>query len=307
MLHEPGQSPFDNPSTAVIVLNWNRPVETITCLESLRASEPRPRVIVVDNGSATGTAEAIREAHPWAQYICLPENLGFGGGMNAGIRCALAVPDPPAFVWVLNNDTQVAVDAFAALTRAATRDSSLGAVGSVLLDGSGTRVQEWGGATVNRLLWTTRSLAGPSPDRLDCLTGASLLLRVAALREIGGFDERFFFYLEDTDLSLRLRRAGWKLAVASDSHVRHALGGTVNGGKHSTDPRAHELYARAVGTFIAIWSPPVVRPLQLLLRLSAMVGVRLARGQSTFVPLVLKSYLEGVRIGLGEPRIPQFG
>lgn len=301
----------DNPQgksrTAVIVLNWNRPAETIACLDSLAELEERPPVLVVDNGSTDDSVAGIAGHHPWAESLRLDRNRGFGGGMNAGILALLARPDPPEFVWLLNNDTIVDPGALRAMVARADSEPRVGAVGSVLLDVTGQHVHECGGGSLNHVLWTTTRVMQPEPSRLDYLTAASVLLRVATLVEVGLFDERYFFYFEDVDLSLRLTKAGWFLDVAPESRVRHTLGATVGGGSVTGGRRVNMLYAQSVATFIATWSPVRLRGPSLALRLMAMLLRRLARGQIAILPAVVRAYLQGIRIGRREPLIPRPG
>jgi GT2 family glycosyltransferase len=292
---------------AAIVLNWNRPADTISCLDSLTQLGERPEVLVVDNGSTNDSVVAIRGHHPWTQVLTLDRNRGFAGGMNAGMLELLDRPNPPEFIWLLNNDTVVEPGALQALIAQADTDPRIGAVGSILLDGSGQRVHEWGGSRLERVLWTTTPLTGATAGRLDCLTGASLFLRVAALLDVGLFDERYFFYLEDTDLSLRLTGGGWLLGVAPDSRVRHVLGATVTDGAISGGRTRNTLYAQSVATFVATWSPRRMRALSLALRLLAMLLRRVSRRQISTLPAVVRAYLRGVHVGRLEPRIPRPG
>lgn len=291
---------------AAIVLNWNRPAETISCLDSLARLVECPPVLVVDNGSTDDSIATIAGHHPWAEYLALDGNRGFAGGMNAGMLELLTRPNPPEYLWLLNNDTIVQPGALRAMVDCADSEPRIGAVGSVLLDGSGQRVHEWGGSSLNRVLWTTTRLIRPVPGRLDSLTGASLLLRVAALLDVGLFDERYFFYLEDTDLSLRLTKQGWLLDVAPESRVRHVLGATVAGATTGTRG-VNTLYAQSVATFVATWSPRRMRVLSLALRLMAMFLSRVARGQIRTLPAVVCAFLRGVRVGGQEPLIPRPG
>src|SRR6185369_1745681 len=102
---------------AIVVLNWNRRADTLACLESLAQAEIGGAALyVVDNGSQDGSAAAVREAYPHVRVIALPENRGFAGGNNAGIRAALDAGAEG--VLLLNNDTRVSPDFLAALLAA---------------------------------------------------------------------------------------------------------------------------------------------------------------------------------------------
>lgn len=207
---------------AIIVLNWNGWRDTLECLASLKnLNYPNYRIIVVDNASTDDSVTRVHDAHAGLLLIVNDRNLGFGGGCNVGIRRALQ--EGADYVWLLNNDTKVDPHALTALVEKAECDPKIGAAGSVLyyMDEPG-RVQAWGGGYVNFWLGVSRHRYAPAPEnRLHYLTGASLLLRREALEQVGLFDEKFFMYWEDADFGFRLRRAGWKLAVASGARVWH--------------------------------------------------------------------------------------
>jgi GT2 family glycosyltransferase len=117
----------------------------------------------------------------------------------------------------------------------AEAEPGLGAVGAVLYEMERPeRIQAWGGGEVSLLWGQIRLLTAPDRlSRLSYISGASLLLRGAALRSVGLLDEGFFIYGEDVDLGLRMRRAGWRLGVASAARVWHR-GGSSWGKDHTT-------------------------------------------------------------------------
>ena len=207
-------------AVAVVIVNWNGRLSTLACLESLSASGyPPRRIIVVDNGSADGSSSAVRGRFSQVEVLETGRNLGFAGGNNAAF--ARLRDDPPAYVWLLNNDTQPHHTALAALVAVAEANPNLAAVGSVLV-GPDDAVEAWGGGRVDFRSGLPRHYRSPAaPSDRDYLVGASLLLRWTALAGIGFFDNRYFLYWEDTDLCFRLREAGWALGVAADAVVRH--------------------------------------------------------------------------------------
>lgn len=216
--------PDGRPRVGVVVLNFRGASDTIDCLASLRTLETPVTVVVVDNGSADHSIERISAAAPEALIIVNDRNLGFGAGNNVGIECLLG--EGAEFVWLLNNDAIVEATTLAAMLEEADRDQGVGAVGSVIYSMERrNQVQTWGGGSVSR--WTGRTRdAASTGDRVDYITGASALLRAEAIREVGSFDERFFFLWEDVDLGLRMGASGWRVAVAATSRVWHRGGGT---------------------------------------------------------------------------------
>jgi GT2 family glycosyltransferase len=217
----------------IVLLNWQQWELTVACLMSLQALDYDDwKVIVLDNGSDDDSVERIQEKCPYIEVVELGENLGFARGNNAGIR--LALERGAEYVWLLNNDTTVDPLALRALVAKAEADPTVGAVGSAIYDASDSeRLQVWGGGRVNFWLGRSRGFLHPASDeKLEFLSGASLLLRRAVLESIGLFDEGFFFYWEDTDYCFRLRQAGWRLAVAPESKIWHKESASV--GKTST-------------------------------------------------------------------------
>jgi GT2 family glycosyltransferase len=218
--------PDHRPRVGVVVLNFRGAEDTVRCLESLRTLDPQPHVVVVDNASADGSLERIAAAAPGVELVANDANLGFGGGCNVGI--ALLRERGVEHIWLLNNDTTVEETTLQRMLDVAAGDDRLGAVGSVIYDmAAPTRVLTWGGGRVGRWTGFTRD-ARDARDRVDYLTGASLLLRARALDDVGVFDPRFFFTWEDVDLGVRLAERGWAIAVAERSRVWHRWGGSVS-------------------------------------------------------------------------------
>lgn len=218
------------PRVVCILVNWNGWQDTIECLDALKEEDyPDLDVIVVDNGSSNDSVARIRNAHPDVLLLESPKNLGFAGGNNIGMRYALA--HGADFIWLLNNDTKPAKDALSKLVFKALGDPKIGAVGSVCYyaDRPST-VQVWAGATANMWMGYAKNYTEPQKDEsLDALYGASMLIARPALEQVGLLDEGFFHYWEETEFSLRLRKAGWRLAAAPDSCILHKVGASTDG------------------------------------------------------------------------------
>jgi GT2 family glycosyltransferase len=236
--------PDHRPVAGVVVLNYQGADDTVRCLESLAAVRPAPLVVVVDNASGDGSVERIRAAAPGVEVIVNDANLGFAGGCNTGIdRLRTCGVD---HVWLLNNDTTVEAPTLQRMLDVAAADERVGAVGSVIYDMAvPERVLTWGGGRVGRRTGFTRDAREPR-DRVDYLTGASVLLRTAALDDVGSFDPRFFFTWEDVDLGVRLADRGWGIAVAEGSRVWHRWGGSVS----AVSPVRMEHHAAGVVLFM---------------------------------------------------------
>lgn len=207
------------PRVLAVTVNWNSPDDTARLLGAFRAfANPACEVVVVDNGSTDGSLDKLRTAFPEVRFLVLPANAGFGTANNAALREALDQQIP--YVWLINNDALPDAGSLAALVARLEADPRAGAAGAVVVDDdAAARIQAWGGGHIRPWLGGVRLHRAPA-EPLEFLTGACLLLRTAALREIGLFDERFFLYWEDADLCFRLQKSGWNLVVA-DTRIRH--------------------------------------------------------------------------------------
>jgi GT2 family glycosyltransferase len=211
-----------NPKVYIVLVHWNSWNETSICLAALEGLlYPNRRVIVSDNGSVDDSVLRIRQRFPWVEIILNGKNLGFPGGCNAGIRRALA--DSADYVWLLNNDAVPDPNALNALVDKAESDPQIGAVGSVIYCmEKPLELQAWGGGYVNFWLGRAKHFLRPVADsKVQYITGASLLIPRRVLETVGFLDEEIFLYWDDPEYCWRLRRAGWKLAVAANSKVWH--------------------------------------------------------------------------------------
>jgi len=277
------------PKVACILLNWNGWRDTLACLAALRRlNYPNVAIIVVDNGSTDDSVKMIRDASPGVRLIESGGNLGFAAGNNVGIRLALQMDCD--YIWLLNNDTEPDPMALTELVLKAVSEPRLGEIGSVLLYAhDATQVQAWGGGRVS--LWTGRSLhakAARPDDWFQYLTAASVLLRRAALEDVGLLDEGFFLYWEDGDLSFRLRNKGWALGVAAGSFVLHKEHASTNRNRRVIDRYVISSGIRFLMKHAP--APALSIPLFLCLR----IGRRLLSGQFRRVTDVIagiKDYL----------------
>ena len=242
-----------SPSRRVVIVlvNFNAWEKTLNCVASLGRLRHPYELCIVDNGSIDGSAEYLQEQVKEAVILRTRSNLGFAGGCNVGIRHAME--RQADYVWLLNNDAVVDPNCLTAMVEAAEADSTIGAVGSGIFSLSDHQtVQVWGGGRVRTILGKAHQhQRRPRQDQLHYISGASMLCRVEALKEVGGLDSQFFLYWEDTDLCVRLRRAGWRLALASDARILHEGGGSIGKGTPLRDEyfnasaiRFYRLHAR---------------------------------------------------------------
>jgi hypothetical protein len=216
-------------NVTIVVLNWNLRDDTLACLASLeRADLGNARVLVVDNGSIDGSAAAIRAAFPHVTVLPLPENRGYAGGNNAGIRAALEAGAEG--VLLLNNDTEVAADFLSPLLDAMESLPGVAVVSSAIMRMDRPEMSDvaWSEVRFDRRhvvrLVGTNALPGHGFDRrqeVEVAVGCCLLIRAEALRRTGLFDEEYFAYHEDVDWCLRAHKWGYRILYEPHSRVYH--------------------------------------------------------------------------------------
>lgn len=267
----------------VVVLNWNGWEDTLACLVSLRRLDyPHCNLLVVDNASTDGSVQHIQEAMPMVEILQSGANLGFGGGCNVGIRHLMA--RGADYVWLVNSDSTVDSHALSALVKVAEQNLELGSVGSVLYEADqSAQIQLWGGGRIH--LWLGQSRHRLLPGPLDFISGASVLLRCSALEEVGLFDEAtFFMYWEDADLAYRIRQAGWKSDVASQSIVWHKQSASLGKGS----PLLDEYFTHSGVRFLRRYAPVPFIPVFLML--CRMLAKRLLLGDMERIRAVMRGY-----------------
>lgn len=233
--------PQTTPLITAITLNWNRPDDTVACLESLYAQDyPRLRLLLVDNGSQDGSPAIIARRFPQLEQLALPENLGFAAGFNAGMQHALQAGAD--LVFIVNNDTLLAPDCISQL--AAQVRPETGILSPLIYYAQEPDVIWALAGRVHPLLlektdpWAEQRDPGDWPERIPCdfVTGCAMLLPRRTLELTGGFDEGFRMYYEDSDLCQRVRRAGLEIAAAPLAHLWHKVARS-SGGRDTPNER----------------------------------------------------------------------
>lgn len=215
---------------SVVVPNWNGAEQLPACLNSLLDQSLKPQIIVVDNGSSDGSIELLRKKYSGVQVIARDKNYGFTGGVNPGIKAA--IEGGGKYVALLNNDAVADPGWLKALVGVLDQAEKAGVVTSKIVNHTGEYIDSTGD------FYTTWGLPYPrgrreanlskyDQDRLIFgASGGASLYRVKMLEEIGLFDDDFFAYYEDVDLSFRAQLAGWQVVFASDAKVNHYIGAT---------------------------------------------------------------------------------
>lgn len=225
------------PDVSILVVNWNTREMLLSCLGSAyeHAGPLSVEVWVADNGSVDGSVEAVGRAFPRARVLPLGENRGYGAANNAALEHAAG-----RTVLFLNTDALLTPGALPALVAFLDRTPGAGCVTPQLVHPDGSLQNSFDNvptlatellskAVLRRLLpgrFPSKAASFEGPTEVEAPIGASLLVRKDVLDEVGGFDERFFFFLEETDLCLRIRRSGRACYLLPDVRVVHGKGRT---------------------------------------------------------------------------------
>ncbi len=213
----------------VVVPNWNGEDDLKACLDSLVAQTVEPHIIVVDNNSVDNSLEII-ESYPGIEIIKHSINKGYAGGVNPGFRRAQELN--AKYVAPFNNDAVADPGWLKELVGVMDARPELGIVTSKILSADGKHLDSTGDYYTNWGLPYPRGRGESDINKYDSQTeifgasGGASLYRVSMLDEISLFDEDFFAYYEDVDLSFRAQLAGWKVAFAPDAVVYHKIGAT---------------------------------------------------------------------------------
>ncbi len=212
---------------AVVMLNWNGLEDSLACLSALGAQTQPHKVIAVDNASADKFCEIIETEQKDVALLKNSQNLGFAGGVNTGIRYALT--HNFAYVALINNDATPEPDWLAELVKTAEEYPQAGIVTGKLLkkdhtiDSTGDLYTSWGLA-YPRGRGTADIAAQKHTEEVFGATGGASLYRSKMFEKIGLFDEDFFAYYEDVDISFRAQLAGWKVLYQPKAVAFHKIG-----------------------------------------------------------------------------------
>jgi N-acetylglucosaminyl-diphospho-decaprenol L-rhamnosyltransferase len=237
-----------SPPAAAVIVSYNVRALLLECIASLR-DDGVDRIVVVDNASADGSAAAVRRHEPDVEVVGLDRNLGFGAAANRGVARTST-----AYVAVMNPDVVVEPGSTKALVDALERDPGLAVVGPRVQTPDGALypsarifpdLADAAGHAFFHFVWPTNPYSRryrmldwdhAAAADVDWVAGTHLLARRRAWDEVGGFDERYFMYLEDVDLCWRLRRRGWRTGYEPAARVTHAIG-------RSTDQTPYRMIA----------------------------------------------------------------
>jgi len=224
------------PAVSVVIPNFNGAFYLEECLRSLlRQSVPGAEIIVVDDGSRDGSIDIARRVAPQAVVLAHSRNLGFAAAANTGIRTARG-----DWIAILNNDTEVAETWMAECLQAIECHPDASFLACRILDyKQRDRLYSAGDCFLRAGVGYRRGQERPDQGEYQRLTnifspcGCAAIYRRSALEQTGGYDERFFAYLEDVELGLRLQASG-RIGYYVPSAVVYHHGATTSGGEFSS-------------------------------------------------------------------------
>jgi len=219
------------PPVVILLLNYNRHEDTVDSVRSLKAcTYPSLSIVVIDNGSTDQSARQLQEKLPGTPVLETGRNLGYTGGINAGLRHVTGKGF--AYALLLNNDTVVEPDFLEKLVEPLEKnDRAAAASGTIfchhdrnLVWYAGGRMVPWRGLAVHE----SKGLRIKRSDlnrvrEVSFVTGCMILLRASALERVGLEDERFFMYLDDIELSLRISQRGYTMLYVPQSVIYHKV------------------------------------------------------------------------------------
>jgi len=313
-----------HPLLSVIVVNRNTADLLAGCLGRIYGSDldAPPEVIVVDNGSSDDSAARVRQQFPQAQVIEAGRNLGFAAANNVAVKESRG-----EFLLLVNTDALLEHDCAGRLLGTLRDDSRSGMVGPQLLNRDGSpqtsyeAVPTLATETLNRSLlkrlfparFPGRHRVVWSAEPVEALIGAVMMVRKQALEQVGGFDEDYFFFLEETDLAVRMRAQGWRVIHEPRARAVHLQGATA--GTYPASARI-EFYRSRYIFFRKHYGENAVRFLKTVLITNLTINV-LVLGSATLATLgkiasvssrlrvraaVWKWHLQGCPDGPGLPR-----
>lgn len=277
---------------ALVVVAWNGREDVLRCLDSLRRETAAgDEVVVVDNGSSDGTADAVRRSHPDADILATGSNLGYAGGANAGLRRALE----RGFRWalLLNQDVTLEPGALGSLLSEGEARPGAAALQPLLLSAADPGRIDSLGIRVLRAVGARDDAAGepasaaPGDVRpIFGACGAAVLLRCDALREAGLLDEGYFLLLEDVDLAFRLRAAGHEALLVPAARARHRRGISGGAADAAGARRRRFLLHRNLAALALRWWPAGALALRSPVVAAQMAQALALRGAAPGLPCV---------------------
>lgn len=290
---------------ALILLNWNTPIHTYNCINSLIANGDNSLfdIIVADNGSTDGSLQKLKKQFPDVLFIDNQYNLGFAEGNNKAIQ--YSIDKGYAYSLLLNNDTETEDDLVQKLLQHLQNHPEAAAVQPAIY-WLHDKARLWNGeghynAVIGKIYSITKqSNTNKKHTRVQWLTGCCMLVRNTVLEKERGFNKQFFLYYEDVELSFRIRAEGYELHYLPDATLYHEAGASgqlPSREKEGTlSPVIHYYVSRNHIWFLRRFGNPLYYPLMVLFNAPYYLGLLcyfMLRGRCKKAKFLIKGIKDG--------------
>lgn len=246
---------------SIVIVNWNTKQLLLDCLASVYSTLKNVsfEIWLVDNASSDGSVETVESVYPDVNIIQNQENLGFAAANNKALRKIAG-----RYTLLLNTDTVLSEGAIEKLFSFMEDNPETGMACGQLLNEDGTKQNSIANfpsflsllcnETILRIFWPKRYPSKrqeyKEPIEVESCIGACLMVRKKAIDEVGFLDERYFFFMEETDWALSMRKAGWKSCFIPDAWIYHLQGQSTG---HNVEAR--KMFYRSRYQYFKKWFP----------------------------------------------------
>lgn len=283
---------------SIVIVNWNTKKLLLDCLASIHGTikEISYEIFLVDNASSDGSVAAVRSAYPDVQVIENTENRGFAAANNQALRLMTG-----QYALLLNTDTVLTDGAIEKIHAHMVNHSDVAMACGQLLNEDGSKQNSVANfpstlsllvnETLLRLIlpkkFPSKRQEFTSPLEVDSCIGACLMVRKEAMDAVGILDERYFFFMEETDWALAMNKAGWKSCLVPPAKIFHLQGQSAG---HNVNAR--KMFYRSRYTYFRKWFPQSWFFLATLVFLRLLINATLNL-LGTFLTLGLSKSIRG--------------
>jgi GT2 family glycosyltransferase len=290
---------------SIIIINWNTRELLLECLATiyLTITGVTFEIWLVDNGSSDGSVEAVRRKYTNIHIIQNTKNLGFAAANNLAFKKMMG-----RYALLLNTDTALTDGAVSELYNFMEKTPTASIACGQLLNPDGSKQNSIANFPALSTLLTNETLMRilfpkkfpskrkkyTSPVEVDSCIGACMIVRKKAMDEVGYLDERYFFFFEETDWALRMKRAGWKIYFVPQARIFHAQGKSVG-----QNIKSRILFYRSRYLYFKKWRPGIYPLIQgvvflrlLINTLFTLVGVMLTLNLNPNLKNKLSTYTQ---------------
>lgn len=224
------------PFVYIIILNWNGYKDTIECIESIKKiTYKNYDILIIDNGSTDNSVTELSKKYPNVTIIENQENLGYAGGNNIGFKYALK--KKAEYTFIINPDSIISETCINELIVKMNDDSSIGMASPKIYFYDKPKIIWYAGSKIDWKRGLTPHVGYNEIDNgqfdkytyTDRVSGCAVMIKTDLLKRIGFFDERYFLYFEETDLSVRFKKLGYNVAFIPNAKCWHKISKSTGG------------------------------------------------------------------------------